>query len=137
MKKIIISVLIIAVFLLAACAPANSGSSSNADATLAPVPAEYAGQANPLSADAAAAGAEVYKINCLACHGEQGHGDGPAGAALIPAPKNLAQLQATAGDDYLFWRINTGKSGTSMIGWKGVLSDEQIWQLIAFIRTLK
>ena len=81
--------------------------------------------------------ARLFKTNCESCHGPQGHGDGPAGAALDPAPKNLAELQAMAGDDYLFWRISTGKEGTSMVPWKGVLSDDQIWQVVAFIRTLK
>jgi high-affinity iron transporter len=137
MKKIIILVLIFVILALAACSPARTGSNSSADATLAPVPAEYAGRTNPLGADAAATGAEVYKVNCSACHGEQGHGDGPAGAALNPAPKNLAQLQTMAADDYLFWRISTGKDGTSMIGWKDVLSEEQIWQVITFLHTLK
>lgn len=133
MKKVLFVVLILGAIALAAC----GGGSSNAVATLAPVPAEFSGQTNPLGADAAAAGAEVFKTNCEACHGPQGHGDGPAGAALDPAPKNLAVLQATAGDDYLYWRINTGKEGTSMVAWKGVLTDEQIWQAVAFIRTLK
>ena len=132
MKKILFAVLVLAALALAAC-----GGGSNAVATLAPVPAEYAGQANPLAADAAAAGAEVFKTNCESCHGPQGHGDGPAGVALDPAPKNLAELQTQAGDDYLYWRINTGKEGTSMVAWKGVLTDEQIWQAVAFIRTLK
>lgn len=132
MKKVLFAVLVLAALALAAC-----GGGSNAVATLAPVPAEYAGQANPLAADAAAAGAEVFKTNCESCHGPQGHGDGPAGVALDPAPKNLAELQTQAGDDYLYWRINTGKEGTSMVAWKGVLTDEQIWQAIAFIRTLK
>lgn len=134
MKKLFIALLTYFVLILASC---TTGSSSNAEATLPPVPVEYAGKSNPLGADAASAGAEVFKINCIPCHGEQGHGDGPAGAALNPAPKNLADLQTTASDDYLFWRINEGKSGTSMIAWKGVLSDEQIWQVVSFIRTLK
>lgn len=124
---------VLSAMVLAAC----GGGGSNAVATLAPVPAEFAGQTNPLGADAAAAGAEIFKTNCESCHGPQGHGDGPAGAALDPAPKNLADLQATAGDDYLFWRIATGKEGTSMVAWKGVLNDEQIWQAVSFIRTLK
>lgn len=132
MKKVLFAVLVLAALALAAC-----GGGSNAVATLAPVPAEYAGQANPLAADAAAAGAEVFKTNCESCHGPQGHGDGPAGVALDPAPKNLPELAAQAGDDYLYWRINTGKEGTSMVAWKGVLTDEQIWQAVAFIRTLK
>ncbi len=132
MKKVLFAVLILAAFVLAAC-----GGGGNAVATLAPVPAEYAGKTSPLGADAATAGAEVFKTNCESCHGPQGHGDGPAGVALDPQPKNLAVLQQQAGDDYLYWRINTGKEGTSMVAWKGVLTDEQIWQAIAFIRTLK
>ena len=70
------------------------------------------------------------------------HAPNPAMNAMKPAtsskpPRNLAELQKTAGDDYLFWRINTGKDGTSMIAWKGVLTDEQIWQVITFLHTLK
>lgn len=133
MKKVLFAVLVLAAFVVSAC----GGGGADAVATLAPVPSEYAGQTNPLGADAAATGAEVFKTNCESCHGPQGHGDGPAGAALDPAPKNLADLQATAGDDYLYWRINTGKEGTSMVAWKGVLTDEQIWQVVSFIRTLK
>jgi len=132
MKKVLFAVLVLSAFVLAAC-----GGGADAVATLAPVPSDFAGQTNPLGADAAAAGAEVFKTNCESCHGPQGHGDGPAGAALDPAPKNLAVLQATAGDDYLYWRINTGKEGTGMVAWKGVLTDEQIWQAVSFIRTLK
>jgi len=130
MKKILFVVLALAAVVLSAC-----GSSASAPATLAPVPAEYASATNP--GGDAAAGAEVFKTNCESCHGPQGHGDGPAGAALDPAPKNLAELQLQASDAYLYWRINTGKEGTSMVAWKGVLTDEQIWQAVAFIRTLK
>lgn len=133
MKKVLFVVLIFASLVLAAC---GSGG-EDAVAPLAPVPPEYAGQTNPFGADAATEGAHVFKTNCESCHGPQGHGDGPAGAVLDPQPKNLAVLQAAAGDDYLYWRINTGKEGTSMVAWKGVLTDEQIWQVVAFIRTLK
>lgn len=132
MKKVFFAVLVFSALVLAAC-----GGGADVVATLAPVPSEFSGQTNPLGADAAAAGAEVFKTNCESCHGPQGHGDGPAGAALDPAPKDLSVLQATAGDDYLYWRINTGKEGTGMVAWKGVLTDEQIWQAVSFIRTLK
>jgi mono/diheme cytochrome c family protein len=101
------------------------------------MPAEYLGKTNPFGVEAVSVGAEIFKTNCESCHGPQGHGDGPAGAALDPAPKNLAELQTVATDDYLFWRINTGKEGTSMVPWKGILTDDQIWQVIAFVRTLK
>jgi mono/diheme cytochrome c family protein len=131
MKKVLLVVLMIAASVLAAC-----GSSTPATPAVS-VPAEYAGKTSPLGPEAATAGAEVFKTNCEACHGPQGHGDGPAGEALDPKPKNLPELAATVGDDYLFWRISTGKEGTSMVAWKGTLTDDQIWQAVAFIRTLK
>lgn len=124
--------------LLTACGGNSDATSNPAEsATLAPVPAEYAGLTNPLGPDSAPAGADVFRTNCATCHGPQGHGDGPAGQSLEPHPRNLAELQAKAGDDYLFWRIREGKPGTSMVAWKGILTDEQIWQAVSFIRTLK
>ena len=133
MKKVLFVVLMLAALVLAAC----GGGGAETVVALDSVPADFAGKTNPLGADAATAGAEVFKTNCAACHGETGLGDGPAGAALDPAPKNLAELQTLASDDYLFWRINTGKVGTSMIPWKGILTVEQIWQVVSFIRTLQ
>jgi len=105
--------------------------------TPAAVPAEFAGATNPLGPEAAAVGAKIFKSNCELCHGPQGHGDGIAGQSLEPRPKNLANLQAMVGDDFLFWRIHEGKSGTAMVAWNGILTDEQIWQIVSFIRTLK
>ena len=132
MKKVLFAVLVLSALVLAAC-----GAGADTVATLAPVPADYAGKTNPLGADSATAGAEVFKTNCESCHGPLGKGDGPAGAALDPAPKDLSVLQVSAGDDFLYWRINTGKEGTGMVAWKGTLTDEQIWQVVSFIRTLK
>ncbi len=81
-------------------------------------------------------GEKIFQTNCQMCHGPQGHGNGPAGQSLDPKPKNLAMLQKNVGDDYLFWRISEGKPGTSMVAWKGILSVDQIWQILSFIRTL-
>jgi mono/diheme cytochrome c family protein len=134
MKKAMLTLLILVTLTLAAC---SGGEKAESITALAPVPADYAGMTNPLSSDAATAGADVFKNNCTACHGSQGHGDGPASPGLDPAPKNLPELSAIATDDYLFWRISTGKEGTAMVAWKGVFTDEQIWQVVSFIRTLK
>jgi mono/diheme cytochrome c family protein len=133
MKKVVFAVLVLLAVVLTAC---GGGAKTDPNA-LATVPADWAGKTSPLGADAATKGAEVFKANCETCLGPQGHGDGPAGVALDPRPKNLAELQTRAGDDYLFWRINTGKEGTSMVPWQGVLTEEQIWEVIAYIRTLK
>lgn len=133
MKKNFRFVLILGALIMAAC----SGGSAEEPVALETVPAEYAGKTNPFGADAATDGAKVYQVNCESCHGPQGHGDGPVGAVLTPQPKNLPELAAQIGDDYLFWRISTGKPGTSMAPWVGILTDEQIWQVVTYIRILK
>jgi mono/diheme cytochrome c family protein len=131
-------VMLASMLALAACgANGSSPRTEDDNAPLPPVPTEYAGLTDPLGADAAGKGAEVFKTNCEMCHGPQGHGDGPAGQALDPKPRNLAVLQPKVGDDFLFWRIREGKPGTSMVAWKGILTDQQIWQVVSFIRTLK
>src|SRR5215207_11435954 len=137
MRKKIVLMMLASLWVLAACGGENTSSTAGQNATLPPVPAEYAGLTNPLGADAAEEGAKVFSTNCATCHGPQGHGDGPAGQSLDPRPRNLAEIQDVAGDDFLFWRIREGKPGTSMIAWKGILTDEQIWQAVSFIRTLK
>ncbi len=134
MKKGPWLVLIFLALAFAACTPSTSNS---AIVSIPPVPTEYAGKTNPLGPDAAASGLKVYQTNGVPCHGETGHGEGPAGQALDPKPRNLAEFQSKVGDDYLYWRISTGVDGTAMVSWRGALTDEQIWQVIAYIRTLK
>ena len=131
MKNILLVILFFSALVLTAC---GGGA---APAAVDTIPPEFAGKTNPLGADAAEAGAVIFKNNCAACHGEQGHGDGPAGLALDPKPKDLPSLAATVGEDYLFWRVSVGKLGTSMVGWKGILTDDQIWQVVTFIGRLK
>ena len=126
----------IAGILLAACGATSGSSDPDTNAPLATVPAEYAGKTNPYGVEAASQGADIFQTNCEMCHGPQGHGDGPAGQSLEPKPRNLAELQKQVSDDYLFWRINEGKPGTAMIAWKGTLSENQIWEIVAFIRSL-
>ena len=133
MKKSMLFILVLGALILTAC----GGGGSSETVTIEPVPAEFAGKTNPLGADAATEGATVFQVNCESCHGPQGHGDGPAGVVLDPQPKNLPELAAQVGDDYLFWRVSTGKPGTSMPPWAGILTDEQIWQAVTYIRTLK
>ena len=45
------------------------------------------------TATATAEAREVYKSRCATCHGEAGKGDGPAGAALNPKPRNYTDKE--------------------------------------------
>lgn len=137
MKKFLILVLVGSILLAACDTSSDTSESSNANEPVETVPAEYAGKTNPFGAEAASEGEQVFQANCVPCHGPQGHGDGVASQSLDPKPKNLAVLQVSVGDDYLFWRISEGKPGTSMVAWEGILNEDQIWQAVSFIRTLE
>ena len=133
MRRILFTTVILGALLLMAC----GASATEVVETPAPVPTEFAGATNPFGVEAAAEGGKIFNANCELCHGPQGYGDGIAGQSLEPRPRNLANLQAAVGDDFLFWRIHQGKPGTAMVAWNGILTEEQIWQLVSFIRTLK
>lgn len=133
MKKSLLVELIFMTFLLIACGDGETATPE----TLATVPPEFAGQTNPFGTELAPQGAEIYQSYCASCHGETGLGDGVASGSLVPPPKNLAELQSRVEDDYLFWRISAGKPGTAMVAWDGILTEEQIWQVVSFIRTLE
>ena len=135
MKRTVFFMVVGLVF-LTACGASSSASDSNSNTAIATVPAEYAGKTNPYDVNMSSQGEKIFQTNCEMCHGPHGHGDGPAGHSVEPKPKNLAVLQKSVGDDYLFWRISEGKSGTSMVAWKGILEEDQIWQVVSFIRTL-
>ena len=83
------------------------------------------------------AGAATYFQVCQACHGEGGRGDGPAGVALDPPPADLVVHVPLHPEADLFRFIRDGIPGTSMAPLGGQLSEEQIWHVVNYIRTLE
>lgn len=87
----------------------------------------------------AAAGKVKYDTLCASCHGATGLGDGAAAAALNPKPKNLQAT--TRSDEELKKIVKLGgpSAGLSplMVAWGGVLTDPEIDNVVAYIRTLK
>jgi mono/diheme cytochrome c family protein len=92
---------------------------------------------NPLKGneEATQKGKEIFQNTCALCHGQTGKGDGPAGAALQPHPKNLTSEKVQSQTDgAIFWKITTGNP--PMASYKDVFSETQRWQLIDYIRLL-
>lgn len=80
-------------------------------------------------------GEELFGLYCSACHGETGYGDGAAGGALGEKPANFHDTLVTRQTDgALFWKMSTGKGNMPPFG--EVFSEEQRWQLVAYIREL-
>jgi mono/diheme cytochrome c family protein len=79
--------------------------------------------------------AQLFRENCVLCHGKTGAGDGPAGKALNRKPADFtdAKTMKKATDGELFWKMTTGR--LPMPSW-AQLSDTQRWELVNYIRTL-
>ena len=102
-----------------------------------------------LAAGDAAAGQALYLVNCFACHGMTGAGDGPVGVALQPPPRNFAKgefMFDTNGDgtkgtdadlENVIQKGGMAFGGSALMAPWPILTDEQIANLIAYIRTLK
>ncbi|MEW6307142.1 MAG: c-type cytochrome, partial [Verrucomicrobiota bacterium] len=93
----------------------------------------------------AAKGKALFAQSCAACHGNEGGGDGPASATLQDAwgnaikPADLRKPAIRSGPERrdMFRAISTGLSGTPMPSFAETLSEEQRWELIAFIEQLR
>jgi len=85
-------------------------------------------------------GKEKFQQICASCHGPEGKGDGPAAAALDPKPRNLSDAAYVSGltDDHIFKTVKEGGAAVGksalMPAWGGTISDEDIWNVIAYIR---
>jgi glucose/arabinose dehydrogenase len=101
------------------------------DAHFHNAPASSAQQKNPYAeqATAVSAGAKLYATNCASCHGASGQGTGNI-PAITKGPTQSAP------DGEVFWFITTGSVGNGMPAW-GMLTEEQRWELVAFLKSLK
>lgn len=80
-------------------------------------------------------GREIYVNTCIRCHGIDG--TGVQSIRLVPAPADLSSPAVQNRlDGTLFKRIHEGKPNTAMGAWKHALSDEEIWDVLAYVRTL-
>ena len=100
-------------------------------------PARAARKKNPVASDDAsiAAGKQVYVQQCLSCHGETGKGDGPAAKDLDKKPGDLSSTKVQEqSDGALFWKITEGRK--PMASFEKLLTEEQRWQTINYLRSL-
>ena len=84
-------------------------------------------------------GAALFARNCAACHGDTGHGDGPAGIGLAIPPADLTQPHLWAhSDGEMFWWLTHGidapEGGLAMPGYAATLTADDRWTLIDFVR---
>jgi mono/diheme cytochrome c family protein len=89
-----------------------------------------------------AEGKKLYSTYCTSCHGDAGKGDGMAGASLPvkPADHTNGAVMNKLSDNFLVNIISKGGSGAGkssfMPSWGGALTDQQIRDIIAYIRSI-
>lgn len=85
---------------------------------------------------------EVYRVNCATCHGLTGDGRAPmtpyfarsAAGAVLPVDLASARVQ-TRTDGELWWIIGQGLG--NMPPYQNLLSDEEIWLTVQFVREVQ
>lgn len=118
--------------------PAAAPAAPPAPAAPAPEPTAPVAKSGP----DAIAGEGLYQTYCASCHGTRGAGDGPAAAALDPKPAHHddGQYMNPKSNEYLFQVISEGGASVGksplMAPWGGSLDEGQIWDVIAYVRTL-
>jgi thiosulfate dehydrogenase len=77
------------------------------------------------------AGAKVYKENCAVCHGLAGVAPTAIAAGLYPKPPQLFEGTGVTDDAPFetYWKAANGIRLTGMPGFRGRLTDAQLWQV--------
>nr|MBI3613232.1 cytochrome c [Nitrospirota bacterium] len=82
-------------------------------------------------------GQAVYEQHCLRCHGLALDGKGPDAPYLIVTPANFQSLKSRSKSDWeLLVAVTHGVLFSPMHGWRGRLTDEQIKDVLAYIRLM-
>lgn len=90
----------------------------------------------PYLTQSVASGRELFLEHCATCHGAGGLGDGALAAKLPKPPANLSEPHTalhTAGD--MYWWLTHGIPESGMPGFGAVLSEDDRWDLINFMRS--
>jgi thiosulfate dehydrogenase len=95
-----------------------------------PQPQVPADEANLIS------GAKVYKEQCAVCHGLPGEPKGTIQMGMYPAPPQLFHGTGVTDDDEWesYWKVENGIRMSGMPGFKGQLTETQIWQVSVLVK---
>jgi mono/diheme cytochrome c family protein len=84
------------------------------------------------------AGDKLYATDCSMCHGSDGRTPTDTGRWMYPRTSDLASAMVQEySDRELFWIVKNGIRLSGMPAFGKVESDEHIWNLVHYIRTLQ
>ena len=94
--------------------------------------------ANPLP------GKSIYESRCVACHGSEGKGNGPASALLYPRPRDFTtgkfKFRSTESgsiptDEDLLNTVRNGLHATAMPDWKPFIGDDSLKAVVEYVKS--
>ena len=80
-------------------------------------------------------GRVIYSTTCIRCHGVEGKGDGQMKCTPPVADLTSSAVQGKL-DARLFKSVHDGRQNTAMGAWREALTDDEIWDALAYVRTL-
>jgi mono/diheme cytochrome c family protein len=105
------------------------------------LPPTAADEKNPFAGDQKAVdtGRTLFKKHCERCHGPGGKGDGPDADPDVQEDMDLtvARRAARNPDGVVFFKMWNGRSKPKMPAVKDDLTNEQVWQIVSYVQTLR
>lgn len=133
--------LLLLVFLLSGCTQNNSDPALLKSAEVKTSEEEVKARAKQGDPEK---GKVVYNKYCFYCHGREGRGDGAIGIAVSPHPADFVgdKRKMAKSDEELIKSISegihreVGSEEMAMPRWKDILSEEDMWNALAYVREL-
>jgi mono/diheme cytochrome c family protein len=129
-------------FALSACkaTPPNRAETAVINWTKHTVTVRGSGDKNPIpaSAEKIEAGKQAFGYYCVVCHGRDGQNTGvPFANTMSPPIPSLASPDVQRyKDGQLKWIIENGLAPSGMPASKGILSDDDMWTIVVYLRHL-
>jgi putative copper export protein/mono/diheme cytochrome c family protein len=107
--------------------------------TVAAYPTSFQTSPSGFTAESIAYGQALFVRNCVACHGPEAEGNGPAAAGLRIKPTDLTMPHVQGhSDGAMFWWLTRGidnpEGGLAMPGFAASMSADDRWALIDYVR---
>jgi len=82
-------------------------------------------------------GGYTFQRFCNVCHGRKALGDGPEGHGFEPKPRNFSifEWSTDKSNERWFTSIRNGRVATGMPPWEVVLTENDMWQIVEYLRT--
>jgi cytochrome c oxidase cbb3-type subunit 3 len=137
LRALAASVLWAGVAALSACgdAPGGGATASRPNAKPAAAASVAVAQAAPASAGTLQLGRDVYNFRCYFCHGYSGDAKTLAATYLDPKPRDFKSTRPEdLPQDRIVAAVRNGKPGTAKKGFTGILSEQEMQAVAAFVR---